>query len=326
MTDTPRTEDRLRELAVFAARHHHCRWKEGSKRAIAAGHTGHSILCPHPDCVLVRSGEAEAAPVPVNQPDEELIEEAVATATASLHHEIANLEARLAASRSSIAPLQEAAPVAAGSTAPLSVSELDELERRLAADDPMLRQHTRAFALVAIRQLRAQIAEEAAPVSFTIRHTLATLDALGARRGLGPVAAPPSMHRCAKCGYRWDGLPGAEYCGDCHRAALAASRRVTDLERALDLLQRADTSVSPVWTSDSTVAPQPNGWQPIETAPRDGTRVLCWGPPMMVAECEWRFFQGTTGWWRSNQCPQVRPTHWMPLPAPPAASETGGEP
>lgn len=56
-------------------------------------------------------------------------------------------------------------------------------------------------------------------------------------------------------------------------------------------------------------------WRPIGTAPKDGKRVIAWGPRLAVAECEWLERYG--GWYRSNQSPQVHPTHWMPLPAPP---------
>lgn len=71
---------------------------------------------------------------------------------------------------------------------------------------------------------------------------------------------------------------------------------------------------------------QAQRWQPIETAPKDGTRIICWGPNLKVAECEWRYeakrgFSEMRGWFRSNQCPEVQPTHWMPLPPPPAAVE-----
>lgn len=52
-------------------------------------------------------------------------------------------------------------------------------------------------------------------------------------------------------------------------------------------------------------------WQPIETAPRDGTWVLCWGP-----DCEHGI-----AWFPPNPCWAEYPeyTHWMPLPEPPEA-------
>lgn len=59
-------------------------------------------------------------------------------------------------------------------------------------------------------------------------------------------------------------------------------------------------------------------WQPIETAPTDGTRILAYPVFGKV---------GVVTWWRSNIHKDggsfidgnmaVRPTQWMPLPAPP---------
>jgi hypothetical protein len=63
-------------------------------------------------------------------------------------------------------------------------------------------------------------------------------------------------------------------------------------------------------------------WQPIETAPKDGTRVLLYWPHW----CE----EAITGKWsKRNQWESTvvcadcgpDPTHWMPLPAPPKKQE-----
>ena len=57
-------------------------------------------------------------------------------------------------------------------------------------------------------------------------------------------------------------------------------------------------------------------WQPIETAPRDGTLVLAWHPWWMgpdAVRC------GRSGVWTADGHPVCEPTHWMPLPAAPEA-------
>lgn len=73
------------------------------------------------------------------------------------------------------------------------------------------------------------------------------------------------------------------------------------------------------------------GWQPIETAPKDGTWVLVWGgetDEMMDIsreECRrvvtaqysyvrWQFAWFDGGFYGKFDKP---PTHWMPLPEPP---------
>lgn len=80
-------------------------------------------------------------------------------------------------------------------------------------------------------------------------------------------------------------------------------------------------------------------WQPIETAPRDGTAVLvmrdiwpgtksgraeeCNGHNTYVAEWWADEHDGAGAWicymnaFHESECP-IEPTHWMPLPAPPS--------
>ena len=84
------------------------------------------------------------------------------------------------------------------------------------------------------------------------------------------------------------------------------------------------------------------GWQPIKSAPKDGTPVDLWCAnsefPNRVTDAQWRkptesewFVHGGDGmktadaqWIDPCGWPMggdESPTHWMPLPAPPAASD-----
>ena len=58
-----------------------------------------------------------------------------------------------------------------------------------------------------------------------------------------------------------------------------------------------------------------SGWQPIETAPSDGSRILVVGgrwewPEIALADGEWWLQRARAG-------SIVGPTHWMPIPTPP---------
>ena len=64
-------------------------------------------------------------------------------------------------------------------------------------------------------------------------------------------------------------------------------------------------------------------WQPIETAPKDGRWVLCWGHNAGVVESmiwHWNDDSKDGNWyWYEGDCPRTQPTHWMPMPAPPVS-------
>lgn len=89
-------------------------------------------------------------------------------------------------------------------------------------------------------------------------------------------------------------------------------------------------------------APALQGWQPIESAPKDGTPVDLWCAnsefPNRVTDAQWRkptesewFVHGGDGmktadaqWLDPLGWPMTgddAPTHWQPLPPPPAASD-----
>lgn len=57
-------------------------------------------------------------------------------------------------------------------------------------------------------------------------------------------------------------------------------------------------------------------WQPIETAPRDGTRILVFYPVLdgHIFTAGFEFGTWQSGIWDGRR---EQPTHWMPLPEPP---------
>jgi hypothetical protein len=79
-----------------------------------------------------------------------------------------------------------------------------------------------------------------------------------------------------------------------------------------------------------------NEWQPIETAPKDGTHIIGYDPSDSiyagVKGIHWipeekRMFDGheitRKGYWAKSvhDCCVEKPTHWMPLPKPPTETK-----
>lgn len=80
-------------------------------------------------------------------------------------------------------------------------------------------------------------------------------------------------------------------------------------------------------TQPIAVSQQSGGWQPIETAPKDGIEIL-----VAYARCGFVkklvYFDRIHNYWKSKGEPEMglesNATHWMPLPAPPAALQQSG--
>ena len=70
----------------------------------------------------------------------------------------------------------------------------------------------------------------------------------------------------------------------------------------------------------------PPQWQPIESAPKDGTRVLVWWPYWRSYPVSARWFNGEWDSYCRLEGDSVGPTHWMPLPAPPSSSTVSPAP
>jgi len=74
--------------------------------------------------------------------------------------------------------------------------------------------------------------------------------------------------------------------------------------------------------ADRSARPAVEVWQPIETAPKDGTFVLCVEPSGHRHIMQWYTpsLAPEGGFWRARVAdgPGWHPTHWQPLPAPPA--------
>jgi hypothetical protein len=75
---------------------------------------------------------------------------------------------------------------------------------------------------------------------------------------------------------------------------------------------------------EATVQPAPvtvEAWQPIETAPKDGTRFLAYegGRECKHYECWWNSDFSDWEGWQDDWGGEPEPTHWMPFLPPPRA-------
>lgn len=114
---------------------------------------------------------------------------------------------------------------------------------------------------------------------------------------------------------------------------MSIQRSISDSNQSMtrEVQTRACMDGSVAGESDETKS---SGWQPIETAPKDGTRVDLYGSrsgkPRRFTNAWWAEdcwggqLLGTHSWCfdQRDVYGKFEFTHWMPLPAPPAVAET----
>ena len=145
-------------------------------------------------------------------------------------------------------------------------------------------------------------------------HALFTSDQVAA--AIAKATKPLEERRCEICGY-------AEH----HREHTSCLR--TQLAAAQEEIKTVTEQKNRMWFEMQTAQDQlakveqrVAEWQPIETAPKDGTVFLgyklgqfreCYKVPR--DDCDMWCFGGTSG--ADDLFPNIKPTHWMPLPKAP---------
>lgn len=84
---------------------------------------------------------------------------------------------------------------------------------------------------------------------------------------------------------------------------------------AMGLPTKGNPSFTPSTSSASS-------WQPIETAPTDGTRILIWSFGPGIETGSWSESKRPSGWVAHSYSSPRAPAFWMPLPNPPNADYT----
>ena len=99
-----------------------------------------------------------------------------------------------------------------------------------------------------------------------------------------------------------------------------------DTERDFDLILVRALDELEARRADPSPADRPSGWQPIETAPKDGSPVVIGFDPTRDDDDGLPHGVDFMRWmdkaWRDPLTHRLRPTHWMPLPTPPEADRT----
>lgn len=81
-----------------------------------------------------------------------------------------------------------------------------------------------------------------------------------------------------------------------------------------------DAAIAALLAQEGAAAPEGESWQPIATAPKDGSLVIIGAPGCESVSARWGWESPwIDGWWcdghRSDaEGPHFTPTHWHPLP------------
>lgn len=119
-------------------------------------------------------------------------------------------------------------------------------------------------------------------------------------------------------------LPSAQPAPVDERAAFDARYDAFEFRREYDKYGPTEAAWS-VWQARAALqgaqAPQAGGWLPIETAPKDGTRILIFAPldGVLSSTFEHGLWQGLP--WRREGARIGQPTLWQPLPPAPQATK-----
>lgn len=149
---------------------------------------------------------------------------------------------------------------------------------------------------------------------------------------IGPVKAWCRVcEAVTPCSWRWNDNACADLCcDDCHNIHVCVHEFSDSDSQRLGALARAvmhdqvyhDTLAARVEELERAALASAQTWQPIETAPKDGSRLIVRSVEIgtcVASECS--VGGDGPGWYVVNDI-KITPTHWMPLPAAPNTPES----
>lgn len=93
---------------------------------------------------------------------------------------------------------------------------------------------------------------------------------------------------------------------------------LTDQANAMEMLPALDEAIARLKAQQAR-----EGWQPIETAPKDETPVLTFRQAGLIAVAVW--LPEIERWCVTDGCDIVNVTHWQSLPSPPPPAKGEGD-